>query len=334
MLTLVTGATGLVGNNVVRLLLERGQAVRVLQRAGGDPRPLAGLEVQVATGDVCDADSVRRACQGAARVIHAAAIVHLGWSTGSMQRTVNVVGTRNVVEGAWAAGARLVHVSSVDALGLGTRDRPADEDTPPDDWIRVPYVVTKRQAEQEVLAGVARGLDAVIVNPVYMLGPWDWKPSSGRMLLQVAKGMAWFAPRGGNDFCDVRDAAAGILAALERGQTGRRYILGGEPLSYLHAWRMFARLAGVWGPICRAGPVNIWLAGQFGDLRTRLFGREPDVNSAATLMSRLPHYYSYARAASELGYTARPALEAATAAWQWFVERGYTAKRLPHAARG
>ncbi|HEV3025748.1 MAG TPA: NAD-dependent epimerase/dehydratase family protein [Pirellulales bacterium] len=318
MLTLVTGATGLVGNNVVRLLLERGSAVRVLARKGSDPRPLAALEVETAHGDVRDARCMRRACQDVSRVVHAAAVVHIGWSGWEQQRAVNVEGTRNVAVAAREAGARLVHVSSVDALGYGTRAKPADEEAPVNGHVACPYVVTKRAAEQVVLEQVELGLDAVIVNPVFMLGPWDWKPSSGRMLLAVARGKGLLAPPGGNDFCDVRDVAVGILAAAERGEPGRRYILGGEPLSYLEAWRMFASVSGARPPLAVVGRRLLRAAGVAGSLWGRIRRREPDVNSAATAMSMLEHHFQSARAVAELGYSPRPAREAAEAAWDWF----------------
>jgi dihydroflavonol-4-reductase len=326
MLTLVTGATGLVGNNVVRALLQSGEQVRVLTRSTSDPRPLEGLDVERAGGDVREPESVLRACQGVDRIVHAAAFVHIGRGNSPLHQSVNVEGTRNVVAGAKASGAQLVHVSTVDTLGLGTRQQAADEDTPPDPTIQVPYITTKREAERLVLGAVAAGLNAVIVNPTYMLGPWDWKPSSGRMLLHLANGKALLAPRGGNDFCDVRDVVCGILAAAERGQPGRRYILGGEPLSYLQAWRLFAQVIGVRGPVCRAGPMAVWVAGKWGDMRRQLTGSEPDINSASTKMSAEFHHFSFARAAAELGYAPRSAREAATGAWQWFQQHGYAGK--------
>ncbi len=323
MLTLVTGATGLVGNNVVRMLLDRGEAVRVLARGGSVGRPLERLKVEICRGDIRDAQAVREACRGAQRVVHAAAEVRIGWTGLETHRAVNVEGTRHVVEAALGEGARLVHVSSVNALGLGSRQHPADEETPITNAVECPYVLTKREAEQVVLGAVARGLDAVIVNPVFMLGPWDWKPSSGQMLLKVATGWARLAPPGGNDFCDVRDVAAGILSAFERGTRGRRYILGGEPLSFLEAFRMFAEITNVQPPWRAAYPPGLWVIGRTGDLCTRLTGREPPWNSAAVAMSKLEHHYSSARAAAELGYQPRPARQAAEAAWQWFRDHGY-----------
>jgi len=324
---LVTGATGLVGNNVVRLLLGRGHRVRTLVRGAGaggtaDDRPLAGLPVQRFTGGLDEA-AVARAVAGADCVVHAAAVVHCGWRHLEEMRRVNVEGTRAVARAARRAGARLVHVSSVDAIGLRSDGQPADEETPPGGMPECPYVVTKREAEAAVLEEVSLGLDAVIVNPVYMLGPWDWKPSSGRMLLEVAAGRGLFAPPGANDFVDVRDVAAGILAALDRGATGRRYILGGHRLRYLDAWRAFARVAGRLPPLGIAPRPVIQVAGLVGDVAGLFTRREPDINSAATRMSMLDHNFSSQRARRELGYHHRPFEETVEDAWGWFLDRGY-----------
>ncbi len=146
MTTLVTGATGLVGNNVVRLLVERGEKVRVLIRQESLPAALEGLQVEVVRGDVCDPASLEPAFQGVDRVIHAAAHVHIGWRRGELQREVNVEGTRNVAAAALKAGARMVHVSSIDALGIGSLETPVDENTLVNGELACPYVVTKREA--------------------------------------------------------------------------------------------------------------------------------------------------------------------------------------------
>ena len=327
MITLVTGATGLVGNNVVRMLLERGHRVRVLGRSSSDPRPLAGLDVERFAGDVRDADAVRRASQGAGRIIHAAARVHIGWSGLEEQRAINVEGTRNVALAARDASARLVHVSTVDTMGCGSRECPADEETPLGGHVECPYVVTKREAEQTVLDLVQQGLDAVIVNPAFMLGPWDWKPSSGRMLLAVGRGQGFAAPPGGNDFCDVRDVAAGIVAAAEKGVCGRRYILGGEPLSYYEAWSLFAEITGRRRPMRIMRRRVVRALGAAGSAWGRITGREPDLNGAAAAIATMEHHFSANRAVRELGYQMRSAREAAMAAWEWFVANGYAISR-------
>jgi len=332
---LVTGATGLVGNNVVRQLLARGVGVRALVRQTspvGDTA-LAGLAVDRIAGGLGDEAILERAMDSVTCVIHAAAFVHCGWQHGAEMREINVAGTRRIARAARRAGARLVHVSSVDALGLRPDGTPADEETPPGVMPECPYVVTKREAEQAVLAEVDLGLDAVIVNPVYMLGPWDWKPSSGRMLLEVAAGKGLFAPPGGNDFVDVRDVAAGIITALEKGRTGRRYILGGHGLSYLEAWRVMARVTGRMQPLGLAPKPFVRLAGWVGDLAAAVRRREGDVNSAATTMSMLAHNFSCRRAVDELGYSFRPLDTTVQDAWDWFVARGYAPALRPAVTR-
>lgn len=322
---LVTGATGLVGNNVVRLLLGRGLSVRTLTRPRrpGIDRSLEGLPIETVTGGLDDERSLAAAIDGARYVVHSAAMVHCGWRHHEEMHRVNVEGTQLVARAARRAGAKLVHVSSVDAIGLRHDGQPADEDTPPGGMPECPYVVTKRAAEAAVLDEVDRGLDAVIVNPVYMLGPWDWKPSSGRMLIEVGSGKGLFAPPGGNDFVDVRDVAAGIHAAMTRGQTGRRYILGGHRLSYFDAWKLFARTGGRMQPLGKAGPAMLRVAGFFGDVVGMVARREPDVNSAAVTMAMLPHHFSSGRAQAELSYSYRPFEETVEDAWNWFVARGY-----------
>ena len=322
-ITLVSGATGLVGNNVVRQLLASGQQVRVLVRDSSDSRPLEGLSVEVARGDVCDGDSVRRACRGVTRVVHSAGYVRIGRSQLERHRAVNVNGTRHVAKHAREAGARMIHVSSSDALGIRSLKEPADEETPLAPPLPVPYVITKREAEAVVQEEVSRGLDAVIVNPSFMLGPWDWKPSSGRMLLEVGAGKGKLAPRGWFSMCDVRDVASGIISAIDRGQCGQRYILAGVTMSFLDAWRLFAEIAGVPRPWCRAGPLMLIVAGWGGDVWTRLTGNEPNVNSGAIALARLPKNYSSKRAETELGYKTRPVKETVRDAWNWFRDYGF-----------
>ncbi|MEL0094823.1 MAG: NAD-dependent epimerase/dehydratase family protein [Planctomycetaceae bacterium] len=326
MLILVTGGTGFVGNNVVRLLLNRGHQVRVLSRDGRPQFCFNGLDVELIAGDVCDYSSVAAVCHGVDAVIHCAAMVHIGWSQMEEQRAVNVGGTVNLAKAALSHEIRMVYVSSVDALGIGTEDQPATEETPRTGKVPCSYVVSKSEAEQELRNYIDDGLDAVIVNPGFMLGPNDWKPSSGKMLLDVAEKKPPFAPAGGMTVCHVNDVSEGIIAALEKGVTGRNYILGGTLLTYLEAWGLFADVVGNKRPKRRIGKVVGFIVGYIGDLISKLSRYESDINSAAIKMGSLFHYYDCSRAVDELDYKITDARLAVEEAWEWFNEHGYVAK--------
>jgi dihydroflavonol-4-reductase len=323
MQVLVTGATGLLGNNITRRLLEDGHHVRVLVRAESGGPSIEGLPVEKAKGDVRDAASVEAAARDVQLVVHSAAAVMVGRRRLDFLQAVNVDGTRNVASAAHRVGARLLHVSSADAVGIVSSEEPADEETPHYPDTKLPYVITKRAAERVVYDEIEKGLDAVIVNPSYMLGPWDWKPSSGRMLLEVARGLTILAPRGYFNLCDVRDVAAGTIAAAERGRCGRRYLLAGATYSYLDAWRLFAEVTGGRRPWARMGPAFSAVVGWCGDIWGTVARADPEVNSAALAWARQPKNYSSARAEAELGYNCRPVRETVEDAWSWFKEHGY-----------
>lgn len=323
----VTGATGLLGNNVVRMLLERGEArVRALLRLTSGSRSLEGLPATVIRLDLERATPVEiaRAIDGVDTIIHCGARVGIGRQELPGYHAANVTGTVALASACRDIGVRLIHVSTADTMRWGTIADPGTEDQEAGPDFGIPYIITKRAAEAAVLDMVAnRGLDAVVVNPAYMLGPWDWKPSSGRMLLKAATTRVLVAPPGGNDFVHAGDVVAGILAAIDRGRPGERYILTGEPLSYTAAFELFSEVA---GRPRKARTAPAWLvrsAGKAADLYGGITGDEYDVNAASTAVSILPHHFSSAKAAADLGYTFRPAADAARDAWEWFTTHGY-----------
>ncbi len=313
----VTGGTGLVGNNVVRALVAAGAEVRVLSRKP-PRREFAGLAVEEVSGDLDDTSALGRAFAGVECVVHAAAMVEIRYGGRAEMEAVNVKGTANVLA-ALPPGVRLVHVSTVDALGMRTRALPADEDCQPAAHEGgVPYVDTKRAADRLVQES---GANAVIVYPTYMFGPWDWRPSSGKMLLEIGAGKGLLAPPGGNNFVDVRDVVAGLLAAAAA-PAGGRWILGGENLSYREAWALMAEVTGGRAPL---GELPAWVAraAAVGFDGARAVGlREGEINAAAIRMSTLPHYFSPARARAELALPHTPLRTALADAWAWFGEQG------------
>ena len=323
----VTGASGLLGANLAILLLQQGARVRCTRRGQSAVGHLAEFPIEWVSADLDDRDGLRAAFSGCDAVFHcAAAISYRRRPTPDITRT-NVDGTRNVIAAVRAAAdggkvPRLVHCSSVVTCAVSTDGQPVDETKPwnfPEFDVDEAYSITKRQAEEVVLAEVGRGLDAVIVNPGYLLGPYDARPSSGRMIIQVIRRAAPGSPSGGNCFVDVRDVARGMIAACERGRRGERYILGGHNLPYRDLWALISKVAGT-RPLALTIPRPLALpVGWIGDLRQALTGREADINSVTIRYAYLDGYkFTSAKAERELGYRISPLEPAIADAISWF----------------
>ena len=318
---LVTGGTGLLGNNIVRLAIEQEHQVDALVRSEPGPEIFAGADVNLIRGELLDQTTIDRAVRDSDVVIHSAGVIHLGWKRMDESMRINRDGTAMIADSCRDHDRKLILVGSVNTLAVGTAEGPANEQTPLDQaggQIPCSYVVSKRAGVAEVLTRVEQGLRATIVHPGFMLGPWDWKPSSGRMMVEVGRNWTPIAPPGGCSVCDPRDVAAGTLAAVERGgDDGRQYILAGENWTYKKLWTEMSIRMGSRPPVMKAGPLQLVLAGAVGDLWTKLSGKEGDVNSAGVKMSSLMHWHDSSRAIAELGYQPRSAEESldASAAW-------------------
>ena len=316
---LVTGATGFLGNNIVRALQNQGHEISVTLRASSRRSTLDGLNVEPVLVDLSQPTDIGLAVKDVDVVIHAAAMIHLGWGELELSRKVNVEATAKLAESCRRNKVRLIHVSSVDALGAGSESEVGDETKLDPPKPACSYVVSKREAESAVILEVANGLDAVIVNPGFMVGPFDWKPSSGAMMLGLYKSpVVFFAPAGGCSVVDVRDVADGVISAIEHGRTGHRYILGGQNMSYMELWTLMAKVMNKRRP---KRPLPNWLAsmvGRLGDLTGKVVGREQAVNSAALKMGQMFHYYSSAKAERELGYRIGSVEDALKDSWDWF----------------
>jgi dihydroflavonol-4-reductase len=303
---LVTGATGLVGNNVVRELLSRGHRVRVVVRRRGPDPALASLPVVVHQGDLLDARLIETAAQGVEAIIHCAAHVHIGWSQAQTHHHVNVEGTRLIAEIARRESAKLIAISSVNALGISRNNQPADESTAVWEIVRCPYAESKRRADDWLREQIERGLRATIVHPTLMFGPWDWKPSSGKMILEVTQSLPIVAPAGGINVADARDVSQAIVTALERDTEHDEYILGGHNLTYLELWRKIAALVQSSRPWMALRPIMAIMVGHGSDALSRWRSQELSTNSAAMRMANQRHWFSSARAMRDLNYRPRP----------------------------
>ena len=327
MKTLVTGATGLVGGNLAVALVEAGHAVRCTKRSSSRTAHLDAWELEWVEATLADQDALTRACEGIDVVFHCAAAVSIQKVAPDWVVDANVRGTERVIAACREAGVqRLVHCSSTVAVGVNDDGSPADE---ANRWnfdhygLDDGYSTTKRDAELAVMAEVADGLDAVAVNPGYMFGPLDIRPSSGKLLLEVERRAVPGASSGRNCFVDVRDVANGMILAAERGKTGERYILGGENLSYLEVFQRIAAVAGS-KPITTVIPR--WaanFAGWFGDAQEAITHKEPLVNSNTIAWGYETRFvFSSEKARGELGYTTRPLEEGIRSALDWFSANG------------
>jgi dihydroflavonol-4-reductase len=318
----VTGATGFLGNNLVRMLVEHGHQVTAAKRMTSDPRPLDGLNIDAVDVDLNDSSEVNLRLEEADLVIHSAAMIQLGWSKLAASRKVNVEATRTLAQAARRRGIRMIHVSTVDTLASCV-DRPVDETQTEPSKPPCSYVVSKREASDAFSAEVKQGLDGVTVLPGFMVGPWDWRPSSGEMMMAIYKNLLLFAPAGGCSVVDVRDVAAGIVSAIEHGRAGQKYILGGENLTYLDLWQRMARV--MQRPAAKFELPN-WLAetaGRCGDLAANFLKEEPQVNTGATRMGQLRHWVDSSKAKKDLGYQTQSIETALEDAWKWFKAHQY-----------
>ena len=327
MTALVTGATGFIGSAVARRLLARGESVRVLARAGGDRRNLAGLDVEIIEGDLRDPAARDTAVRGIDSLYHVAADYRLWVPNPAEMYATNVEAASALLRAAATAGAtRLVYTSSVATLGIPTDGSLATEDTPVllADMVG-PYKRSKYMAEEAVRALVREEkLPVVIVNPTAPVGPRDVKPTpTGRTVIEAAAGrMPAFVDTGLN-LAHVDDIAEGHLLAHDNGVIGERYILGGENLSLQQILQRIAALTGGKAATIKVPHGLILPIAYAAEFAARAFRTgEPFVTVDGIKLARKRMFFTHAKAERDLGYTARPVDEALTDAIAWFRAHG------------
>jgi dihydroflavonol-4-reductase len=323
----VTGAAGFIGSAVTRQLLGRDVTVVAIAERARHIDNLAGLDVEVREADVRDAASVRRALEGCRFVFHMAAVYDFWAQDPSIFYDVNVRGTRHVLQAADDVGCeRIVYTSTVGTLGLnGTAaGTPATEESIADvSHLFGHYKRSKYVAEHEVLRAAAQGTPVTLVLPTFPLGPRDLRPTpTGKVVLDYLNGrMPGYVDTSMN-VVHVDDLARGHLLALEHGQIGRSYILGGENVTMRE---LLAHLSNVTGlpPVERRLPKALALvAGSFSEyVEGRLLKRPPSVPLEAARMSTTVMLFDDSRARAELGYSSRPAVDAVADSVRWFIDQ-------------
>jgi dihydroflavonol-4-reductase len=327
---LVTGGTGFIGSNLASKLVALGYRVRILRRENSDLRAIDGIAVDHSIGDVREVESLVRAMTGCDTVFHTAAMVTFERRSAREQYQVNVLGTRNVVEACIATGvARLVHTSSVAAIGQPPVGGLANEETEfrparpgADSEETGGYRSSKHFAEREILAGISRGLWAVIVNPSVVVGERDIHFHGGQMIRDIKKGRIPFSIRGGMNVVYVGDVVQGHISAAIRGRSGERYILGGENLTHDYIFTRIAALVGGRAPFARIPIAPLRLGARAIESISTLIGVKPLITADLVAGAGKYNWYSLEKAARELDYKPSPFDTAIRSAYNWYTEHG------------
>jgi dihydroflavonol-4-reductase len=330
MLAFITGATGFVGSHVARVLAEQGADLRLLIRSSSDPRNIQGLNADRVVGDLRDPASVEKAMAGCDVVFHVAADYRLWVREPEQMYRANVEGTRAILAAARKnCVRRVVYTSSVATMGFTSNGRPADEDSPVSLGSMIGhYKRSKFMAEEVALEAGRSGMDVVVVNPSTPVGEQDIKPTpTGRIVVDFLKKKFPAYVDTGLNLVDVTECARGHVAALEKGRSGERYILGGENLTLKQILDKLAAITGLPSPKVRVPYVVALAAGVVDEVVTgRILGREPRATIDAVRMGRKKMFVSCAKAERELGWTTVPVDAALRRAADWFQANGYAAK--------
>jgi dihydroflavonol-4-reductase len=323
---LVTGATGFVGSHVARQLVDAGNSVRVLVRAGSNPLLIQDLPVERFEGDLRDLLPLGRAMKGIRRVFHVAADYRL-WSRHPQEiYQSNVEGTRSLFEAARQNGVeRIVYTSTVAtmAVPVASGALPNEETHATLDQMVGHYKRSKFMAEMDAIKAAADGLPVVIVNPTTPVGPGDWKPTpTGRIIVDFLNGKMPAYVDTGLNVAAVEDIAAGHLLAAEKGRIGERYLLGGRNMTLKEILDTLAAIAGRPAPRVRLPHAVAIAAAHASEFYARVTGREPQIPLEGAKMSRYRMFVASDKAARELGYAPGPVEPAFERAVRWYRDHG------------
>jgi len=326
----LTGADGLLGNNIVRELLKRKYTVKAFVLDGVEVPTLSELAIEISYGNILDLDGLLEAATGYDYIIHAAANTSIWPYRSEIIRNVNIEGTRNILRVAQTLQVkRLVAIGTANSFGNGSLDNPGDENSPfSAGKFGLDYIDSKLQAQNLILDAVKNdGLDAIILNPTFMIGPYDTKPSSGELLLALYHGRVPGYTAGGKNYIDARDVAVAACNGLTRGTAGECYIMANENLSYKNFNKLVAKELGVKPPGLFVPKPLILVLGFINELIARLFNTTPGVSLAVARLSLITNYYDAAKAIRELDLPQTPIKEAVHDAFQWFKDNGYLERK-------
>ena len=319
---LVTGATGHVGNVLVRRLLERGEKVRALILPGESRESIHGLDVEAVEGDVLNVDAVFESMRGVKGIFHLAGVISIMPGPNPLVHKVNVNGTKNIIRAALEHGKKLIYTSSIHAIQR-VEDGIIDEKIPYD--MNNPYGAydrSKAEATLEVLNAAHSGLEAVVTCPTGVIGPYDFRGSMmGAVIHDAAKSKPTLYVDGAYDFVDVRDVADGLISAAENGKRGESYILSGQKISVRYMLETVREITGR-NFFQMKVPFDLAkFAAFFTPMYYQLANETPRFTPYSLEVLQSNSNISHAKATKELGYSPRSLYESIKDTVKWFLEK-------------
>ena len=318
---LVTGANGLLGHHVVFELLKRQHQVRIIVRSRKNIYFDTTL-VDVIEGNFADADCFKNAAQGCDAIIHIAAVTATDLLHYEDYSKINVEGSAEIIRIADELNINtIVYVSSANTIGYGTREQFADESFP----IRFPftdsfYAQSKSASEQLFIEASRKpNRHIIIVNPTFMIGAFDPKPSSGKLMIMGYKRALNFIPKGGKNFVPVTDVAVAVCNAITQGKNGERYLLSGINLSFKEYYNLQKEVGKYEQRIIELPDWILMVVGKAGDV-LRKMGVKTEVCSMNIRQLMIREYYSNRKAKLDLNLPETDLKIAINEAIDWFKE--------------
>jgi dihydroflavonol-4-reductase len=323
---LVTGPDGVLGSNLLRELLKRGYAVTAMSEDGKASPTIDDLPINKIGGNLLNSSDILNATKGMDAVIHCAASTSMFPARSEIVNKVNIGGTQNIIDACLANQVkRLIYVGTANSFGSGTLENLGTEKNPYNAFhYGLDYMDSKYKAQELVLEKVRNeGLDAVVVNPTFMIGPYDSRPSSGEMILSIYKKKVPGYTLGGKNFVAVKDVAVAITNAIDKGKSGECYILANENLTYKQAFDKIAATIGVQAPKLKLPSAAVKTIGKLSSIVATTFKYKPNLTYELSVLSSEIHFYSPAKAIAELDLPQTPIEVAIKECFEWFKENDY-----------
>ncbi len=323
---LVTGPDGVLGSNLLRELLHRGYSVTAMSEDGKKSPTIDMLPILKIGGNLLNPQDLISATKGMDVVIHCAASTSMYPARSENVNLVNIGGTKNIIEACLTNKVkRLIYVGTANSFGSGNLDQPGTEKNPYNAYhYGLDYMDSKYKAQLLVLEKVKTdGLNAVVVNPTFMIGPYDSRPSSGEMVLSVYRKKIPGYTLGGKNFIAVKDVAVGIANAIEKGKSGECYILANENLTYKQAFDKIASTIDVKPPQLKLPTRAVKTIGKISSILANSLKYNPKLTYELSVLSSEIHFYSSAKAIAELDLPQTPIEEAIKDCFEWFEQNNY-----------